>query len=432
MSELDRRNISDQNQLSLLQASKPKEGIPIIDNSDSLKKYIKATIYEEKSLFLKECVKLNILLPSNNIKGIDFDLLLVQQERRISKQLQDTGTFKLQIQLKPHEKQDISKIKWHYRRKYIDKINWLWFKQAENRRSLPTNFTINRNKTRRNRRSRLRYRKRRKEKNKALNLAQVNSIVLNKSSIDLSNDVKELLAKGLNFVPTPKWNENICDQEWCFLTEHTRRVEWADIFKNNENMQNEECLPTKLIIPKFSRPPTESLTEEVATYKKLVETKLGNLGPKVEKQYLHNNNLPFRLKQALKTIKMLISEQKVVVCRTDKDGKILIVNYSDYHEIMEKELNKFDVLQFTPQIMHKQFEVNKRKCENLIISLFEKGVISKDLLYHSTGHRVKENCYQKVTGELAKYFACSSPAYAYPLFKTHKLQPDHLFECSNY
>ena len=66
------------------------------------------------------------------------------------------------------------------------------------------------------------------------------------------------------------------------------------------------------------------------------------------------------------------------------------------------------------------------KCENLITSLFEKGVISKNLLYHSTGYRVKENCYQKVTGELAKYFASSSPAYAYPLFKTHKLQPDHL------
>ena len=228
-------------------------------------------------MFLKECVKLNILLPSKNKKGIDFDLLLVQQERRISEQLQNTGTFKFQIQLKPHEKKDISKIKWHYRRKYINKINWLWYKQAENRRSLPTNFAINRNKTRRNRRSRLRYRKRRKEKNKALNLAQVNSIVLNKFSIDLSNDVKELLAKGLNFVPTPKWNENICDKEWCFLTEHTRRVEWADIFKNNDNTQNEECLPTKLIIPKFSTPPIESLTEKVATYKKLVETKLRNL-----------------------------------------------------------------------------------------------------------------------------------------------------------
>ena len=42
----------------------------------------------------------------------------------------------------------------------------------------------------------------RKEKNEALK--QVNPIVVNKSSIDLSNGVKELLAKGLNFVPTPK------------------------------------------------------------------------------------------------------------------------------------------------------------------------------------------------------------------------------------
>ena len=39
---------------------------------------------------------------------------------------------------------------------------------------------------------------------------------------------------------------------------------------------------------------------------------------------------------------------------------------------MEKELNKFDVLQFTPQITQKQFKVNKRKCEkyHLILDIF--------------------------------------------------------------
>ena len=74
-------------------------------------------------------------------------------------------------------------------------------------------------------------------------------------------------------------------------------------------------LPTQLQIPKFSRPSLELLGEEVATYKKLVETKKQNFGPKVEEQHLHNNNSPFRLKLALKIIKMLISEQKVVVCR---------------------------------------------------------------------------------------------------------------------
>ena len=33
----------------------------------------------------------------------------------------------------------------------------------------------------------------------------------------------------------------------------------------------------------------------------------------------------------------LLCCQKVVVCRTDKDGKILIVNYSDYHENIKKD-----------------------------------------------------------------------------------------------
>ena len=75
-------------------------------------------------------------------------------------------------------------------------------KQAEHRHSLQINIIINQNKTWHSRRSRLRYRRKRKEKNEALK--QVNPIVVNKSSIDLSNGVKELLAKGLNFVPTPK------------------------------------------------------------------------------------------------------------------------------------------------------------------------------------------------------------------------------------
>ena len=84
-------------------------------------------------------------------------------------------------------------------------------------------------------------------------------------------------------MPTPEWTKNICDTDRCFLTDHTRRVESADIFKNNENAQNEECPPNKLHILKFSRSSSESPTEKVATYKKLVETKLQNLGPKVEK-----------------------------------------------------------------------------------------------------------------------------------------------------
>ena len=39
----------------------------------------------KKTMFLKYLVKLDILLPSNKRKGIDFDLLLNQQVKQISK-----------------------------------------------------------------------------------------------------------------------------------------------------------------------------------------------------------------------------------------------------------------------------------------------------------------------------------------------------------
>ena len=38
-------------------------------------------------MFLKHCVNHNLLLPSNRQKNVDFDLLLIQQLRKISKDL---------------------------------------------------------------------------------------------------------------------------------------------------------------------------------------------------------------------------------------------------------------------------------------------------------------------------------------------------------
>ena len=40
--------------------------------------------------------------------------------------------------------------------------------------------------------------------------------------------------------------------------------------------------------------------------------------------------------------------------------------------------------------------------------------------------KCKNNEYRKVNGTSAKYFRCNTPAYAYPLFKTHKLTPENL------
>ena len=57
----------------------------------------------------------------------------------------------------------------------------------------------------------------------------------------------------------------------------------------------------------------------------------------------------------------------------------------------------------------------------MLINLFENGCISKDLLFHTISLKPTNSNYQRITGNLAKYFDCKSPAYAYPLFKSHKL-----------
>ena len=53
--------------------------------------------------------------------------------------------------------------------------------------------------------------------------------------------------------------------------------------------------------------------------------------------------------------------------------------------------------------------------------------ISDDLLKHTVGIKLYDHTkYKKIPGTLAKYFICDKPGYAYPLFKTHKLDADRL------
>jgi len=43
------------------------------------------------------------------------------------------------------------------------------------------------------------------------------------------------------------------------------------------------------------------------------------------------------------------------------------------------------------------------------------------MLFHTSGINYKNGRYLKTKGLLSKHFICNNPAYAYPLFKTHKL-----------
>ena len=49
-----------------------------------------------------------------------------------------------------------------------------------------------------------------------------------------------------------------------------------------------------------------------------------------------------------------------------------------------------------------------------------------ELLLHVIGMKCKNNSYRKVSGALVKIFFCNTPAYAYPLFRSHTMTPDNL------
>ena len=43
----------------------------------------------------------------------------------------------------------------------------------------------------------------------------------------------------------------------------------------------------------------------------------------------------------LKDLCKLTGEKKIVICKADKDGKIVVVNFKDYDQIMENQLKSF-------------------------------------------------------------------------------------------
>jgi len=92
-----------------------------------------------------------------------------------------------------------------------------------------------------------------------------------------------------------------------------------------------------LKLPKFSTPDSGKIDEETKTYVEMVCTKLRNIKPFVLKAYRTKNNLSKEQRKSFSKLAKLTEERKIVICRVDKDGKIVILNYDDYHAIMTRE-----------------------------------------------------------------------------------------------
>jgi len=129
-----------------------------------------------------------------------------------------------------------------------------------------------------------------------------------------------------------------------------------------------------LKIPKFSRPESGKIDEATKTYVEMVCTKLRNIKPLVLKAYRTKNNLSKDQRKSFsKLAKLTTEERKIVICRADKDGKIVILNYDDYDAIMTRELQQFEKLDVSVDGSDTYLEKVRKDCNELVVKLHAIG-----------------------------------------------------------
>ena len=100
-----------------------------------------------------------------------------------------------------------------------------------------------------------------------------------------------------------------------------------------------------------------------------------------------------------------------------------MLDYVDYINIINIELEKYTLINSNNKLIEKDMKDKKRIAEEMIIQLYDLGLIKEDMLFHVTGWKNnKAGNMRKITGPQAKFFTNLNPGYIYPLFKTHKLQ----------
>ena len=157
------------------------------------------------------------------------------------------------------------------------------------------------------------------------------SVILNKSVYALNDYHKSVLLCGLNFVPTPNWNNHTADKEQLNLVSHVRRVEWDHVLKSEEESCSTRALPDKLKLQKYNRPDRDLIEYRVSYYCNLMSAKLHSIKPLAKENFYRKNNLNKEERKALSELTDLVKNNKIVICRSDKDGKIIIVDFDDYN-----------------------------------------------------------------------------------------------------
>ena len=70
-----------------------------------------------------------------------------------------------------------------------------------------------------------------------------------------------------------------------------------------------------------------------------------------------------------------------MLCRADKDGKIVILNYDDYDAIMTRELQQFEKLDVSVDGSDTYLEKVRKDCNELVVKLRAIGELKMNCYY---------------------------------------------------
>ena len=240
-----------------------------------------------------------------------------------------------------------------------------------------------------------------------------NNLVINLSSVDISDIAYLYLAKGMNFVEPRKIDiSNLKFDTQEFL----RKMEWKAFFRANPELKSDESFKNDIhknlyVSSKNHAGYSHPLLETVKT--KLMGW-VANHTPSTPKSNLSKQEI-----RGKKLILDLINDKKIFITKADKGGATLILDYDTVLRCIQDELNqpdKYEKCQLESETATKKVTQEVRKC---VLKMEEAGNISSKDKTMITG--LNKNNKMKHAAEYRVL-----PPKIWPLFKIHKLSPEQI------
>ena len=385
-----------------------------VANDEELKTWIQLLGRQEQTTFLKRVCSSGLILKSFARKSVPTNITFLWQQETLRSQISEVNKMQVRLdyewhKLPPEKRAFLRKWKSRKKEKLVKKFNKFKKHHQTWQKTKSPKGSISKKRI-----DRKRYKT---SKNKKI-IEVAKSKILNYSKFELSDTHYLILGRGFNFVPTPS-PSRLKTKEWNNSMQHIRRQEWLAVFSDSERREFEK-LPDKLKLDKTNRPsePNYHVPDKAKVY---TDTVLNGMRTFDEWAVLKKQNLQ---RQELSELRRLqnATGTSIMLCKSDKDSKLIVVDMEDYKSKVQKEISK----NFVPATMPDQAKSDeiKEKCRELCKTIHTYDRMSDECLKGAVGVKFNKQ-FQTYTP--VRYYAdqfyfnfSKDHAIVYPLWKTHK------------